>query len=381
MDDPAPGTGDTVLVTRSDFPALFGALARLGYTVVGPTVREGAIVYDELHGVDDLPEGWTDRQEAGSYRLERRTDGALFGYAVGPHSWKKFLQVPSLLLWRARRDGAGFVVDDPAGEPPRLAFLGVRSCELHAIAVQDRVLLDGQHRDPDYAARRGRHLTIAVNCTAPGGTCFCTSMGTGPRASQGYDLAVTELVDGTRHDFVFEIGSAEGARLMAHVPSTPCPEPRRAAAADAVQQAATRMGRRLETQNIKEMLYANLEHPRWDEVAGRCLGCANCTMVCPTCFCTTVEDVTDLTGEQAERVRRWDSCFTMDFSYLHGGSARASLRARYRQWLTHKLGSWIDQFGTSGCVGCGRCITWCPVGIDITEEAAAIRATAGQATA
>ena len=121
---------------------------------------------------------------------------------------------------------------------------------------------------------------------------------------------------------------------------------------------------------MQELLQGNLEHPRWDDVAERCLTCGNCTMVCPTCFCTTVEDHSDLAGRRAERKRRWDSCFTMDFSYIHGGSVRDQARSRYRQWMTHKLASWIDQFGTSGCVGCGRCITWCPVGIDITEEVA-----------
>ncbi|MBZ0254314.1 MAG: 4Fe-4S dicluster domain-containing protein, partial [Candidatus Methylomirabilis sp.] len=138
------------------------------------------------------------------------------------------------------------------------------------------------------------------------------------------------------------------------------------------------MGRSLNTDGVKELLYANAEHPRWAETAERCLSCANCTMVCPTCFCSTVEDVSDLSGEAAERRRKWDSCFTMDFSYLVGGSVRGSGAARYRQWMTHKLGSWIDQFGTSGCVGCGRCIAWCPVGIDITEEAEALRAPRGR---
>ncbi len=135
------------------------------------------------------------------------------------------------------------------------------------------------------------------------------------------------------------------------------------------------MGRSMDTSGIKELLYRNLDHPCWENVASRCLTCANCTMVCPTCFCAAVEDTTDLTGERAERWRRWDSCFTMDFSYIAGGSVRSSPKARYRQWMTHKLASWIDQFGTSGCVGCGRCITWCPVGIDITEEVRAIRET------
>jgi ferredoxin len=146
-------------------------------------------------------------------------------------------------------------------------------------------------------------------------------------------------------------------------------------AEEIVAQTAAHMGRSMDTSGIKELLYRNLDHPRWDNVASRCLTCTNCTMVCPTCFCTTVEDTTDLTGERAERWRKWDSCFTMDFSYIAGGSVRSSAKSRYRQWMTHKLASWIDQFGTSGCVGCGRCITWCPVGIDITEEVRAIRET------
>jgi Fe-S-cluster-containing hydrogenase component 2 len=133
----------------------------------------------------------------------------------------------------------------------------------------------------------------------------------------------------------------------------------------------------MDVTGLPELLARNLEHPRWDDVASRCLACANCTMACPTCFCSTVEDTTDLTGDHAERWRSWDSCFTMDFSHVHGGSVRTSTRARYRQWLTHKLSTWHAQFGTSGCVGCGRCITWCPVAIDLTQEVAAIRGSEG----
>jgi ferredoxin len=367
--------GDEVVIGRRDLSVLLGALRDDGYAVVGPTLREGAIVYDEINAVEDLPTGWTDVQDAGRYRLARRADEALFGYVVGPHSWKRFLHLPTLRLWTARREGDAFVAESDAEAPPRLALLGVRACELHAIAIQDRVFLEGPYRDPHYASRRGAVMIVAVNCTQAGGTCFCVSMGTGPHVGPGYDLALTELLDGDRHEFVARIGSAAGAAVMARVPSAPCDDGRRAAAAAAVDGAARQMGRMLDTGGIKELLYANLEHPRWDDVASRCLGCANCTMVCPTCFCTSTDDVTDLTGDHAERVRRWDSCFSADFTHTSGGSTRTSLRARYRQWLVHKLGSWIDQFGTSGCVGCGRCITWCPVGIDITAEVAAIRAT------
>jgi ferredoxin len=140
-----------------------------------------------------------------------------------------------------------------------------------------------------------------------------------------------------------------------------------------VEHAAMHMGRHLETDGLPELLKDQLEHPQWDDIAKRCLACANCTMVCPTCFCSTVEDITDLTGEHAERWRRWDSCFSTDFTKIAGGNIRMSTKTRYRQWMTHKLSNWLDQFGTFGCVGCGRCITWCPAGIDITAEAAVMR--------
>ena len=140
------------------------------------------------------------------------------------------------------------------------------------------------------------------------------------------------------------------------------------------------MTRSVASGDLRDLLARNLEHPRWEEVAERCLTCGNCTMVCPTCFCTSVEDVSDLAGGEAERVRVWESCFSVEHSFLHGGSVRRSGRSRYRQWLTHKFGTWHDQFDSSGCVGCGRCIAWCPVGIDVTEELAAIRETDGAVT-
>ena len=218
--------------------------------------------------------------------------------------------------------------------------------------------------DPVYADRREGAFIVAVNCGQAGGTCFCVSMQTGPRAQSGFDLALTELLDDGRHDFLVEIGTARGAEVMSEVACRAAPTADVAAADQIIQRTAASMGRQMDTGGIKDLLYENFEHPRWEEVAGRCLACGNCTMACPTCFCFSVENVSDLTGTQAELHRSWDSCFTMDHSYLHGGAVRVTNRSRYRQWMTHKLATWIDQFGTSGCVGCGRCITWCPVGID-----------------
>ena len=355
--------------------SLFEVLKSLGYRLVGPRVRDGAIVYDELASINALPAGWTDEQEGGKYRLRKREDGALFGYAVGPHSWKKFLFPPVMRLWSAKRTGNAFEIAPEQDETPRYAFIGVRSCELHAIAIQDKVFIEGKFVDPVYAARRKNAFIVAVNCSQAGGTCFCVSMKTGPKVRAGFDLALTEIIEGARHYFLVESGTEAGVQVLAQIPHRPAIEQEQKAAEQVVERTASQMGRAMDTTDIKELLYRNSDHPRWDEVASRCLTCANCTMVCPTCFCSTVEDTTDLTGEHAERWRKWDSCFQVDFSYIVGGSIRASAKSRYRQWMTHKLATWIDQFGSSGCVGCGRCITWCPVAIDITEEIRVIRET------
>jgi len=361
------------VLERGDFQRLLDALASHGYRVLGPTVRDGAILYDSITSTADLPVGWADEQNGGTYRLHRRNDEALFGYVVGPHSWKKFLHPPAIRLWQARREGGRLAILQEAQESTKVAFLGVRSCELHAIAIQDRVFFCGQQIEIGYKSRRAQAFIVAVNCGQAGGTCFCASMKTGPKTTSGFDLALTEIMENHRHYFLVEVGSQAGADVLQELPAKLAENSEEEAADRLITKAAETMGRNIETVGIKELLYRNYDHPQWDNVAARCLTCGNCTMVCPTCFCTTLEDVTDLKGEHAERWQKWDSCFTMDFSYIHGGSIRATPKSRYRQWMTHKLATWIDQFGTSGCVGCGRCISWCPVGIDITEEVGAMR--------
>jgi sulfhydrogenase subunit beta (sulfur reductase) len=350
---------DSHLLERDALDELLDAIRRRGFRLVGPVLRDGSICYDDITSAADLPAGWTDEQDGGTYRLRRRDDDALFGYNVGPHSWKKYLFPPSARLW------------PPEPEPAeKFAFIGVRACELHAIAIQDRVFLGGAHPDPHYAARREGAFIVAVNCGQAGGTCFCVSMDAGPRATSGFDLALTELVEARQ--FVVETGTERGAEIIRDLGCRTASADKGRAAEAVTQRTAAAMGRAMPELDLRDLLYDNLDHPRWNDVAARCLSCGNCTMVCPTCFCFSVEDVSGLAGEDPERHRSWDSCFTMDHSYLHGGAVRTSARSRYRQWMTHKLATWQDQFGTSGCVGCGRCITWCPVGIDITEEVAAI---------
>jgi ferredoxin len=352
---------------------LFEALSRNGFTIAGPTVRNRTIVYDELDSSKDLPIGWTDEQDGGTYRLSKQDNDTYFDYVVGPQSWKKFLFPPHNLLWRAARAGAGFNVEIETQKVTKYALIGVRPCELKAIEVQDRVFLQGEYADDNYRALRSNALVVAVNCSRAGNTCFCVSMDSGPKTGGGFDLALTEVVDGEQHYFTVEAGSSQGAELLDGLSGREADAKQIAAADAAIAKAVSQMGRDMDTGGIKDLLYDNYEHRHWDNVANRCLTCGNCTMVCPTCFCSTVEDANDVAGEHAERWQTWDSCFTSDFSYIHGGQLRRTAKSRYRQWLTHKLATWQDQFGMIGCVGCGRCITWCPVGIDITEEVRALR--------
>ncbi|MCX4092465.1 4Fe-4S dicluster domain-containing protein [Nocardia sp. alder85J] len=357
--------GGTMVIDRDGLDRLVDVLRAQGYRVIGPQVREAAIVLGELTSAAQLPAGWSVDTEPGRYRLRRRDDAAVFAHSAGPGSWKQFLHPPHR---RVREIGPDLVEREVEESPEQLAFLGVRGCDLAAIGILTRVLAGGAQPDTGYTARRAGLFVIAVNCTEPGGVCFCASMGTGPGVSAGYDLALTETIDDAGHRFLVVAGSPAGAELLGELAAYPAAATEIAAAAAAVDAAAGRMGRAMPDADLRAVIRDSQESPQWQEVASRCLTCGNCTMVCPTCFCTTTEDVTDLTGDHAERWERWASCFELDYSYVHGGNVRQSGASRYRQWLSHKVGTWHDQFGSSGCVGCGRCIAWCPAGIDITAE-------------
>lgn len=368
----SPDDSAGLVLTKDGLQDLIDVLKRAWHTILGPRIAGSAIIVDEIQQISDLPAGWSDDQDGGRYRLRKTGNGALFGFAATAQGWKRYLYPPNERMWAARRDGASFVLEERAPVDARYALLGVRACDLAGLAVLDRVLGTAGANDKAFQERRRDAFVIAVDCAAPGGTCFCVSMGTAPAARDGFDLALTELIDDDCHEFLVRPGSERGERVLSHVHGRSAGKGDKAAASRQTAEAASRMGREMPP-DAAGLLRRNLEHGRWQETAARCLTCGNCTSVCPTCFCTDVEENGALDGSFAERRRVWDSCFTIGFSFLHGGSIRQSAAARYRQWITHKLSFWHEQFGMSGCVGCGRCITWCPVGIDITEEVRAVR--------
>ncbi len=360
---------------RGGLSALIAELRSTGRRVVGPVLESSVIRFSEITSIDDLPAGWTMDIGPGRARAVRRHDEALFGYVVGPNGLKELLFPPRRTLWHATRDNGHIRFTPAQAYPAPTAVIGARPCDLAGAAIQDRVFEGGAHRDPDYAARRRDLFVVAVNCTEAAPTCFCTSLGTGPAVTVGFDIALTEILEPDRHIFVAEAGSARGAELLDAVPHSPTTTEQITSARHAVAKAAGSITRRLPTEGLPDLLAAHQLAGRWNATAERCLACGNCTQVCPTCFCASTEDTQSLDGSEFEKTRRWDSCFTLDFSYMGGHPVRASIGSRYRQWLTHKLSSWVEQFGTLGCVGCGRCIVWCPVGIDLTEEVSALRAT------
>lgn len=338
-----------------------------GFEVIGPAMRNGAIDYVPIGSASDLPLGITDEQAPGHYRTGK-SGSSYFGYTSAGQSWKRHTYRPEATVFHTELtpDGLRFRAADTPARP--LAFVGVRACELAAIRIQDRVFED---QDTDYTARRAGALVVGVNCAKAGGTCFCSSMGTGPQLEQGFDLALTEIMDGV-HRFVVEAGTESGSAIVDRLDLVPVGDVDVGARQAVLDGCLASFTKTFDEPGTKELLQANPLHPHWADVAKRCLACGSCTMVCPTCFCSEHEEITGLDGSIEHR-RRWESCFSIEFSTLHGRPVRSSVDSRYRQWLTHKLAHWYDQFGTSGCVGCGRCITWCPVGIDLTEEVETIR--------
>jgi len=357
-------TTDYRFLARSNLQSLINNLISGGYACIGPQVRDGTIVYDEITSVDQLPLGVHDNQSPGSYTLTNDNSDTYFAWANGPQAIKPLLFRPREKLWQSQQATDGqlsFKSNTP--EPGPTAILGARACDIAAMKLQDQHFLQQQYVDPYYQARREQLLVVAVNCSHPADTCFCHSTGDGPFADDGYDIALTELQTG----FLIDTRSEPGEKIIRNLPLQPCTA-EHLHEAELIASQASKQQRQLPETDIKTQLLNQLDSPSWQEIAETCLSCGNCTSVCPSCFCHSEHDVAELDGKISSHLREWDSCFTQGHSYIHGVVIRGDTTQRYRQWLTHKFATWHQQYGRSGCVGCGRCISWCPVGIDVIES-------------
>ncbi len=365
--------GTTISIRKHQLELLIFKLIQMGYEVVGPKVKDSTVVYEPIKEISELPVGFESEHRPGRFQLVKVGRQNYFDITLGPHSWKQyFFPSKSSLMGFYKENDGKWRVEGDAESVPRYAMLGVRPCDLAAIQIQDRVFLREEWCDPVYQDRRSEAFIIAVNCMEPCGTCFCASMGTGPKAEGGFDLCLTEL----ENYFLIVIGSEAGRMVVscADLSWQPASAFLLQSAQKGLEAAHQKMGKVLANpSSLSTQLLSNLNHSEWDEVAKRCLSCGSCTQVCPTCFCWDTYDNTLLPGTKIIRERVWDSCFNPDYTYVFGGNTRPNTKARYRQWLTHKFASWYAQFESSGCVGCGRCITWCPVEIDHIDIINAIR--------
>jgi len=354
------------------FNELLKILNDKNYECIGPQVKNHAIVFDTLDDIKQLPWGIQETQSPGDYQLHQTGKKQAFAWANGPQAIKPLIFKAEEPMWRVKRDKSGklnFERFKPAIK--QQAIIGAKACDLAALAVQDRVFLKDKYQDAHYKARREALFIVGVNCSYASSNCFCVSTDTGPKITQYYDLVLTEIEDG----FTIKQDSVKGDEVLQNLHLNPCDKLQLQAAEKVTQQAINRQTKKMPKNNtsaLLPLLMNNLDHPRWDEVADRCLSCGNCTMVCPTCFCHHEIETMHVDATNSTHSREWDSCFTTGHSYVHGKVIRDDIKSRYKQWLTHKLATWWEQFDTSGCVGCGRCISWCPVGIDLTEEVAAI---------
>jgi sulfhydrogenase subunit beta (sulfur reductase) len=361
--------GSTISIQKSNLNEILEHLNKAGYQTIGPKVKNDTLVYEPIDSLEEFPQGFASKQSPGKFRLVSNGSRRYFDVIPGAHSWKQFLFPPRIELFRLQKNGKGWKQTGQQSEIPKYALIGVRACELAAMQIQDSIFMRSDFNDPIYHSRREHVFILSVNCLHPAGTCFCSSMDTGPRVRDGFDLNLTELDD----VFVLTIGSELARGILADIPYEDASGFILTSVEHSIEQAVQKMERSLDTGDLPELILANLDIPYWKEIGKRCLSCGNCTQVCPTCFCWDTTDQMSLDGKTTSRERIWDSCFNPGYSYQAGGNTRPTIHSRYRQWLSHKLGTWKQQYGTFGCVGCGRCITWCPAEIDLTEEISTLR--------
>jgi sulfhydrogenase subunit beta (sulfur reductase) len=282
---------------------------------------------------------------------------------------KLFIYKPKEDLFRFSVSGRTQIKEIPVVAEEQI-IVGVHSCDTHALMYLDRTFL-GAYTDRYYEARRKNTVIISLNCTGIAPNCFCSSVGTGPflNADGGFDMLLTDFGD----EYLLEARTERAHSFLKPAETKKAGSKEMKHKADREKSIHRMITKTLETDGLNDVLKDNPDHPLWRSTAEeKCLSCSNCVMVCPTCFCFDVIDEISMDMKTVTRRRQLDACQDRRFAEVHGGNYRSRRTARLRQFVMHKLNQ-THQYGVFGTVGCGRCITWCPTGIDLTEMAMTIR--------
>ncbi|MEM4513481.1 MAG: 4Fe-4S dicluster domain-containing protein [Ignisphaera sp.] len=322
--------------------------------IVGYKVFGGSVIWGSISDVNDLPLNVSDIQGPGFFRI---TKGTRFRHSVA--SPKVFLNPSEQLLLMVFRN---YDVESVVGEIPRVVLFGIKPCDVKSIEVLDSIL--GNH--PLYAKARKAIAGIVVEeCLEPGETCFCGATDSGPNAGKGFDISYAKV---NENSVIFRYGSNLGKRIIDELGLKEAERDIVEEYVRLVENAKTKTVSKIpKVVDVQKALYNCIEDISiWAMLSKNCVGCGNCNYVCPTCFCLEFED--EIVDERyAKRVAKWIGCLTYTYGQVAGGHFRPQLYMRYRHFVLHKFLFYPKQIGLLGCVGCGRCITWCPLGVDLRK--------------
>lgn len=268
-------------------------------------------------------------------------------------------------LFSIERDGEKVTLDSRGPLKKKRIILGAKSCEVKGLELLANVYGSAEHPDELFLDRKKNTIIIGLTCDKPADTCFCIALGVNPVEEKGMDIVLTKI----NGEFVIKSFTRQGEDLLKEYGNL---------LEDASKEELDKKKKleevipgkqnvSLDLSGIKSKLDNGFDHPVWEEENLRCIACGACAYLCPVCQCFDIHDETGKGGALA-RYRTWDTCMSPDFTQMAGGhNPRAKKRNRFRQRFMHKFKYYPDLFNTPGCTGCGRCIQFCPVNIDIVE--------------
>ena len=310
-------------------------------------------------------------KEDNSFYFRRISSGdqAILDYNNSSIPPKEVLFPRSEKLFCYCGEAGGVQLADQIDEAKKVVF-GIRPCDAKSFLLLDKVFNGDQYVDPYYLNRRNNTVLVGLGCNQPAATCFCAALGGGPFYQEGLDILLTDIGD----QYLVEVLTERGGELLSEM-DLPAAGQEAQDTARAVKESAA-CSSIVDLGGLKYRLDVNFYDPIWATLAEKCLGCAACTYSCPTCHCFDIVD--EVAGKEGCRLRNWDACMFPQFT-LHGSghNPRPSGKERFRQRVMHKFKYFVDNYGATACVGCGRCIVNCPVNLDIRQVIEQIRQAGG----